>query len=110
MLDWWEASERRARLRQILKQRDGIDPDDVILDPQSAHKPGLTSTVCFPHGNLAPLGSVIKSTAIDPSVVGDDGTYRKAGAARVFVTPPTPIPALTPAPPKPTVFLLLHSP
>lgn len=86
MLDWWETSERRTRLRQILKERDGIDPDDVILDPQSAHKRGLTSTVCFPHGNLAPLGSVIKSTAIDPSVAGDDGIYRKVGPARVFVT------------------------
>jgi dihydroxyacid dehydratase/phosphogluconate dehydratase len=86
MLDWWEASERRARLRQILKERDGVDPDEVILDPQSAHRRGLTSTVCFPHGNLAPLGSVIKSTAIDPSVVGDDGIYRKVGPARVFVT------------------------
>src|SRR5258708_36948745 len=86
MLDWWESSDRRTRLRQILKERDGIDPDDVILDPQSAHKRGLTSTVCFPHGNLAPQGSVIKSTAIDPSVVGDDGIYRKVGPARVFVT------------------------
>src|SRR5882724_137508 len=86
MLDWWESSERRARLRQILKERDGVDPDDVILDPQSAHARGLTSTVCFPHGNLAPLGSVIKSTAIDPSVVGDDGIYRKVGPARVFIT------------------------
>ncbi len=86
MLDWWEASERRTRLREVLKERDGVDPDDVILDPQSAHKRGLTSTVCFPHGNLAPLGSVIKSTAIDPSVVGDDGIYRKVGPARVFVT------------------------
>jgi xylonate dehydratase len=73
-------------LREVLKERDGIDPDDVILDPQSAHKRGLTSTVCFPHGNLAPLGSVIKSTAIDPSVVGDDGIYRKVGPARVFIT------------------------
>jgi putative YjhG/YagF family dehydratase len=86
MLDWWEASERRARLRQNLKERDGVDPDDVILDPQSARARGLTSTVCFPHGNLAPLGSVIKSTAIDPSVAGADGIYRKVGPARVFLT------------------------
>jgi len=39
-----------------------------------------------PHGNLAPEGSVIKSTAIDPSVVGPDGVYRKTGPARVFRT------------------------
>jgi dihydroxyacid dehydratase/phosphogluconate dehydratase len=45
---------------------------------------GLTSTVCFPSGNLAPEGSVIKSTAIDASVVDADGVYRKTGPARVF--------------------------
>jgi dihydroxyacid dehydratase/phosphogluconate dehydratase len=37
-------------------------------------------------GNLAPGGSVIKSTAIDPSVVDADGVYRKTGPARVFLT------------------------
>jgi dihydroxyacid dehydratase/phosphogluconate dehydratase len=41
--------------------------------------------VTFPRGNLAPEGSVIKSTAIDPSVVDADGVYRKTGSARVFV-------------------------
>jgi dihydroxyacid dehydratase/phosphogluconate dehydratase len=35
-------------------------------------------------GNLAPEGSVIKATAIDASVVGDDGVYRHRGPARVF--------------------------
>jgi len=84
MLEWWEASERRARLRNKLMERDGIDPNDVIMDPVSARKRGLTSTVTFPKGNLAPEGSVIKSTAIDPSVVDPDGVYRKTGPARVF--------------------------
>jgi dihydroxyacid dehydratase/phosphogluconate dehydratase len=42
--------------------------------------------VTFPRGNLAPEGSVIKSTAIDPSVVDPDGVYRKVGPARVFTT------------------------
>src|ERR1039457_337636 len=85
-LDWWEGSERRAALRRVLQERDGIDPDDVIMDPARAARAGLTSTVTFPHGNLAPEGSVIKSTAIDPSVVGPDGVYRKTGPARVFRT------------------------
>ena len=85
-LDWWEGSERRAQLRRLLKQRDGVDPEDVILAPEEARKRGLTSTVCFPTGNLAPLGSVIKSTSIDPSVVGADGVYRITGPARVFLT------------------------
>jgi xylonate dehydratase len=84
VLDWWEGSERRRALRERLRTSDGIDPDDVIMDPARARTRGLTSTVTFPRGNLAPEGSVIKSTAIDPSVVDADGVYRKTGPARVF--------------------------
>jgi putative YjhG/YagF family dehydratase len=93
-LDAWEASARRAALRQLLRDRDGINPDDVIMPPESARKRGLTPTVCFPHGNLAPDGSVIKSTAIDASVVGADGVYRLKGPARVFLTEPAAIAAI----------------
>jgi len=85
-LDWWEKSERRQRLRELLRSRDRIDPDNVIMTPDQAKARGLTSTVTFPRGNLAPEGSVIKSTAIDPSVVDADGVYRKTGPARVFTT------------------------
>jgi len=85
-LDAWEASARRALLRRQLRERDGVDPDDVILAPDEARARGLTATVCFPHGNLAPGGAVIKSTAIDPGVIDPDGVYRHAGPARVFVT------------------------
>ena len=84
VLDWWEQSERRTALRKVLRERDGIDPDDVIMDPDGARRRGLTSTVTFPKGNLVPGGSVIKSTAIDPTVVDADGVYRKTGPARVF--------------------------
>jgi len=84
VLDWWEGSERRHVLRERLKAVDGVDPDDVIMSPEQARKGGLTSTVTFPRGNLAPEGSVIKSTAIDPSVVDADGVYRKTGPARIF--------------------------
>lgn len=86
VLDWWEQSPRRVRLQQILREKDGIEPDSVIMSPQQARSRGLTSTVTFPGGNLAPQGSVIKSTAIDPSVVDPDGVYRKTGPARVFTT------------------------
>jgi putative YjhG/YagF family dehydratase len=86
VLDWWEKSQRRQRLRQVLAARDGVDPDDVIMSPERARARGLTSTVTFPRGNLAPEGSVIKSTAIDPSVVDADGVYRKLGPARVFTS------------------------
>jgi putative YjhG/YagF family dehydratase len=85
-LDWWETSERRTRLREVLRTKDGVDADDVIMSPAEARTRGLTSTVTFPRGNLAPEGSVIKSTAIDPSVVDADGVYRKVGPARVFTS------------------------
>jgi putative YjhG/YagF family dehydratase len=84
-LDWWQKSERRHRLRDLLLESDGVQPDDVIMSPSVAKARGLTSTVTFPRGNLAPEGSVIKSTAIDPSVVDSDGVYRMIGPARVFV-------------------------
>jgi putative YjhG/YagF family dehydratase len=93
-LDWWEQSERRAHLRQRLMQRDGVDPDNVILSPDQARQRGLTATVCFPSGNLAPGGAVIKSTSIDPSVVDPDNVYRKRGRARVFYSEPAAIRAI----------------
>jgi xylonate dehydratase len=82
----WEKSERRARFKEILLQQDGVAPSDVIMSPAQARERGLTSTVTFPRGNIAPEGCVIKSTAIDPSVVDPDGVYRKEGPARVFVS------------------------
>lgn len=85
-LAWWEGSERRRALRERLRALDGVDPDDVIMSPEQARARGLTSTTTFPRGNLAPEGSVIKSTAIDPSVIDPDGVYRKVGPARVFTT------------------------
>ena len=85
-LDWWEQSERRRDVRENLKKQDGIDPDDVIMSPDRARARGLTSTVCFPVGNLAPEGSVIKSTAIDPSLLDEKNVYRHRGPARVFTT------------------------
>ena len=84
-LDWWEKADRRQRLRDLLLERDGVNPDDVIMNPETAKARGLTSTVTFPRGNLAPEGSVIKSTAIDATVVDADGVYRMNGPARVFV-------------------------
>lgn len=84
LLDAWEGSARRRALRERLRAVDGVDPDDVIMAPDRARARGLTSTVTFPRGNLAPEGAVIKSTAIDPRVVDPDGIYRKVGRARVF--------------------------
>ena len=85
-LDWWESSERRVRFRELLRRHDGVEPDDVIMGPESARERGLTSTLVFPRGNLAPEGSVVKSAAMDKSVVDPDGVYRKEGPARVFVS------------------------
>lgn len=85
-LDWWETSERRAECRKRLVEMDGIDPDDVIMSPSQAKERGLTSSVTFPTGNITPDGSVVKSTAIDPSVVDADGVFRHIGKAKVFTS------------------------
>jgi putative YjhG/YagF family dehydratase len=85
-LEKWERSERRQKLRERLQELDGIDPEDVIMSPAKAREHGLTGTMTFLTGNLAPQGAIIKSTAIDPSVVEADGVYRKTGPARVFTS------------------------
>ena len=86
VLEAWEKSGRRARFREVLREQDGVEPDDVIMSPAQAKDRGLTSTVTFPRGNLAPEGSVIKSTSIDPAVVDADGIYRHEGPAKIFTS------------------------
>jgi len=93
VLSWWEGSARRRHMRDALAAG-GIDPSTVIYSPDRARQAGLTATVVFPRGNLAPEGSVIKATAIDPSVVGKDGIYRHTGPAKVFVGEPAAIAAI----------------
>lgn len=80
----WESSARRQKLRERLQELDNIDPEEVILKPSRVHGLGIHSTITFLTGNLAPDGAVIKSTAIDPSVLDGDGVYRKTAAVRVF--------------------------
>jgi putative YjhG/YagF family dehydratase len=86
VLDWWESSERRQEARSKLIHTDGVDPDNVIMDADTARRSGLTSTVIFPTGNIAPQGSVIKATSIDPSLVDENQVYRHRGPARVFTS------------------------
>jgi putative YjhG/YagF family dehydratase len=93
-LDAWEQSERRRRFRELLHERDAVWADEVIMSPELARERGLTGTLVFPLGNLAPEGAVIKATAIDPGVVDADGVYRKTGPARVFTREAAAIAAL----------------
>ncbi|CAI6047849.1 D-xylonate dehydratase YagF [Paenibacillus sp. JJ-100] len=86
VLDWWESSERRQMMRKQLQEKDGIDPDSVIMNAEQSQRLGISSTVTFPTGNIAPEGSVIKSTSIDPDVLDADGVYRHRGTAKVFTT------------------------
>lgn len=85
VLDWWAGSERRARMHQALRDQEHVEPDDVIMSPDQARRRGLTPTTAFPMGNLAPEGSVIKSTAIDPSRI-TDGVFEHTGPARVYTS------------------------
>ncbi|WP_293201808.1 YjhG/YagF family D-xylonate dehydratase [Paenibacillus sp.] len=86
VLDWWESSERRQMMRKQLQEKDGIDPDSVIMNAEQSQRLGISSTVTFPTGNIAPEGSVIKSTSIDPDVLDAHGVYRHRGTAKVFTT------------------------
>jgi putative YjhG/YagF family dehydratase len=93
-LDDWESSTRRQRLRGRLREQEGVDPDDVIMAPEEASRRGLTATFCVTFGNLAPEGAVIKSTAIDPTVVDPDGVYRFTGRAKIFLSEPAAMAAI----------------
>jgi xylonate dehydratase len=86
VLDWWQDSDRRRFARERLSASDQINPDDVIMSADTARKNGLSSTMVFPVGNISPHGSVIKATAIDPTVIDDDNVYRHTGSARVFTS------------------------
>ncbi len=94
VLDWWQDSERRKLATERLGASDQIDPDDVIMSADKARENGLSSTVVFPVGNIAPQGSVIKATSIDPSVIDEDNIYRHTGKARVFTSEQTAIRAV----------------
>ena len=89
-LAWWEQSERRRLFRDKLTALDGIDPHDVIRPPEDA----FPSTVTFIQGNLVPDGAVVKSTAIDPDLLDDEGIFLHEGPARVFVSEEAAIAAL----------------
>ncbi|MFW0765948.1 YjhG/YagF family D-xylonate dehydratase [Trabulsiella odontotermitis] len=85
-LDWWQHSERRQMFKDLLRKQEHVEPEDVIMSPQQALARGLTSTITFPVGNIAPEGSVIKSTAIDASVINEEGIYYHKGAAKVYLS------------------------
>jgi putative YjhG/YagF family dehydratase len=84
VLDWWQDSPRRQAVRRQLASDGKVDPDRVIMDADTARSAGLSSTLIFPTGNLAPEGAVVKATAIDPSLVDAGNVYTHRGPARVF--------------------------
>ena len=86
VLKAWETSERRRRFRDLLFEKDGVNPDEVILSPAAAAAAGMGSTVTFLTGNVCPEGAIIKSGAIDPKVVDADRVYRFEGPVRFFTS------------------------
>lgn len=107
LLDWWEKSRRRQKLRELLREKDKVDPDEVIMSPERARQCCLTSTITLPHGNLTPDGSVIKSTAIDSTLLDSAGIYHKIGPARVFTSEPAAIKAIKAGAIKPNDVIVL---
>jgi putative YjhG/YagF family dehydratase len=86
VLERWKESEIRKTAHRKLRQIAGIDPGEVIFSPAAARRAGLSSTVIFPRGNLAPQGSVVKATTIEESLLDRDGIYRYKGPAKVFTS------------------------
>ncbi|MBM7553440.1 YjhG/YagF family D-xylonate dehydratase [Thalassobacillus pellis] len=85
-LDWWEQSDRRKKMKQRLEEADQIQAEDVIMSPTQAEEKGMSSTITFPIGNIAPEGSIIKSTSIDPEVIDEQGVFYHKGKAKVFTS------------------------
>jgi len=85
-LDWWEQSGRRRQMKERLKLADNIDAHEVIMSKGQAEKKGMTSTITFPTGNIAPEGSVIKSTSIDKEKIDENGIFYHKGEAKVFTS------------------------
>jgi putative YjhG/YagF family dehydratase len=85
-LEWWETSERRRVVKARLKELHNMNPDSIIMGADSAIRAGLSSTVVFPSGNIAPQGSVIKATSIDPDLIDGNKVYSHTSYARVFVS------------------------
>ncbi|WP_420489188.1 YjhG/YagF family D-xylonate dehydratase [Neobacillus vireti] len=85
-LDWWENSERRERMKQILKEQDNVDASDVIMSPSAALERGMHSTLTFPTGNIAPEGSIIKSASIDPEKIDENGVFYHRNTAKVYTS------------------------
>jgi len=85
-LDWWEQSERRRQMKNRLKMADGIDASEVIMSKEQAQKKGMTSTITFPTGNIAPEGSVIKSTSIDKEKIDENGIFYHKAEVKVFTS------------------------
>ncbi|HYO24624.1 MAG TPA: YjhG/YagF family D-xylonate dehydratase [Lacipirellulaceae bacterium] len=109
VLDAWRTSPRRLRLRRRLAEQDGVDPDTVIFPPQRAAEAGLRGALAFPTGNLAPQGSVVKATSIDPALL-TGGAFRHTGPARVFTSESAAMAALkgqSPAPLAPGDVIVL---
>jgi putative YjhG/YagF family dehydratase len=85
VLNEWAASDRRHLLRARLEEADGVDPHSVIMPPDVARAEGLTGTLAFLTGNLAPDGSVVKLTSVDRTLI-KEGRFEHVGPARVFTS------------------------
>lgn len=85
-LDWWEHSERRKVMKQILMDQDNVNASDVIMSPGAARERGMHSTLTFPTGNIAPEGSIIKSASIDPEKIDENGVFYHKSFAKVFTS------------------------
>ena len=107
----WEAENKRDRRKQVRFNLQTFNPDahpdKVILSPEAANKANMKSTLTFPTGNLAPEGALIKSGAIAPEMIDDNGIYYKKGVAKVFVSEANAMKAINHGEVKPGQIIIL---
>ncbi len=84
-LDAWEKSERRARFRSLLRELDGIDPDDVILPRKEGPARVFTSeaaAVAAIREGRTTAGDVMVLAGIGPMGTGMEETYQITSALK----------------------------
>ena len=91
----WEQCERRARFRELLREMDAVEPDDVIMAPPQAARARAHRHARFPArqsraGGLGDQGDVDRSDASSARTA----SVRLEGPARVFTSEAAAIAAL----------------
>ena len=83
-LDWWKESERRQNCAACLRERDGIDADDVIMSPDARARKGLTFDHLFSRGQSCARGLGHQEHGNRPVAGGRERRLSPRGSGQSF--------------------------